>query len=70
MSCISLKGCPFFNDRMPIDSGLGLMYKNKYCLDDFKECARYKVCVALGKENVPDNLYPNMLNAAEKLISK
>ena len=55
---------------MPIDSGLGLMYKNKYCLDDFKECARYKVCVALGKENVPDNLYPNMLNAAEKLISK
>jgi len=68
--CECLAGCPFFNDKMPIESALGKRYKEKYCLDSFSECARYKVKAALGKEKVPINLFPNMFERAEKIIKE
>lgn len=49
MDCENLAGCPFYNDKMPIDSGLGKLYKQRYCTGDKTKCARYKVCTALGK---------------------
>ncbi len=68
MECDCLPGCPFFNEKMPIESGLGKLYREKYCLGEFNECARHKVKEALGKEKVPISLYPNMLDKAEKII--
>lgn len=70
MDCDCLAGCPFFNDRMPIDSGMGKIYKEKYCLGKFMDCARHKVKEALGKEKVPTNLYPNMFQKAEQIIAQ
>lgn len=70
MSCPNLNGCIFFNDKMPMETGLGAIYKRKYCLGNYEICARYKVAKALGKEKVPINLYPNQFDVAEKLLKE
>lgn len=67
--CKNLEGCPFFNDKLAEKPALASIMKKKYCLEDSTSCARYIVCEALGKENVPGNLFPNMTIRAEELIS-
>ena len=68
--CECLPGCPFFNDKMPDSTGLGKIYKDKYCLGDSANCARHLVMKALGKPAVPANLYPNMRDLALNLIKQ
>ncbi|HNX05783.1 MAG TPA: hypothetical protein PKI32_09790 [Opitutales bacterium] len=68
-NCECLAGCPFFNDKLPMDSGLGAMYKNRYCLGDNSKCARHVVFMKLGKGNVPPNLYPNQLDTAARILA-
>lgn len=68
--CEKINACPFFTDKMPDDSGLGAMYKKKYCQGSNKECARYMALQALGPGNVPLSLYPNMVEEARKLIKE
>ena len=68
--CECLPGCPFFNDKMPDSTGLGKIYKDKYCLGDNANCARHMVMKALGKPAVPANLYPNMRDVAQNLIKQ
>lgn len=70
MLCENLKGCPFYNDKMDIESGLGKLYKRNYCEGDKTSCARYIVGSKLGKENVPVDLYPNMHERAEKILEE
>lgn len=70
MECQFLSKCPFYNDKMDIESSIGKMYKKRYCLGDKNKCARYKVSTTLGKDLVPSSLYPNMHEKAEKLISE
>jgi hypothetical protein len=67
--CECLAGCPFFNDRMKDTDGLGAIFKKKYCLGSFAECARYMVFKKLGKPAVPADLYPNMHERAEKILA-
>lgn len=69
-NCELLEGCLFFRDKMPMEYGLGALYKKKYCLDDNTNCARYMVAKALGREKVPVDLYPNMPDRAKELIEK
>jgi hypothetical protein len=66
--CECLSSCPFFNDQLPDTSGIGAIYKHKYCQGDNASCARHKVKVALGKAKVPANLYPNMWDRADDII--
>lgn len=68
--CECLKGCPFFNDKMPQEEGMGAIYKKKYCLGDNSRCARYMVFKALGPGKSPANLYPNMFDRAREIIAK
>ena len=69
--CKLLAGCAFFNDKMPIDSGLGRLYKKRYCQGgEWLKCARYKVAEVLGRDKVPIDLYPNMFDKAEKIIKE
>ena len=66
--CPNIEKCPFFTGKMADDTGLGHIYKTKYCKGDYQNCARYKVCAKLGKEKVPLTLYPNMHEKADEII--
>ena len=70
MACEKLAKCPFYNDKMDINKGVGAMYKSKYCEGDKTQCARYIVATKLGAEYVTNNLYPNMNDKAEKLLAE
>ncbi len=68
MECKNLPGCLFFNDEMinmPITSE---MFKQLYCKNKHKDCARFIVAIALGKEKVPNDLFPNQNERANNLI--
>lgn len=67
-TCECLAGCPFFNDKMPMEGGLATIYKTRYCQGAFDQCARYKVFKAKGKGSLPISLYPNMLKKANEII--
>ena len=70
MDCIKLQGCPFYNDKMPMDRGVGAIYKKKYCKGNQLQCARYMVMSAFGSAYVSPSLYPNMVDVARKIISE
>jgi hypothetical protein len=67
--CELLAGCIFFNNKMKNYPETAEYLKNKYCLGDNQECARYMVLKALGKEKVPADLYPNDTRRAKKILS-
>ena len=68
--CELLKGCLFFNDKMPLEVGMGKIFKEKYCQGDNSICARYMVAKSVGREKVPQNLYPNMKDKANEIMKK
>ena len=68
-TCEKLEKCPFYQGSMKMDSGLGSIYKKKYCEGDKTVCARYMVATTIGPEFVIAHLYPNMKDIAEKLIA-
>ena len=68
--CECLEKCPFFNDRMQNMPALSKVYKRNYCQSDSAKCARFVVFKALGREAVPDDLFPNQMEVAEELINK
>jgi hypothetical protein len=70
LECECLATCPFFNDKMKEKPAMAKVYKEKYCLGGHKtECARYSVRNAIGKENVPLDLYPNQMDTANIIIA-
>jgi len=44
--------------------------KDHYCRKKFRNCARYQVFMALGRENVPIDLYPTEVDHAKEIISQ
>jgi len=56
--CKLMANCPFFNDLMQGAEDMIERTKQSYCLDNYENCARYKVFSALGREHVPADLYP------------
>ena len=69
-TCEKLEKCPFYQGKMDINSGLGRMYKDKYCEGDKTICARYIVATQLGPEFVTEKLYPNMDAMAKKILEE
>lgn len=43
--------------------------KKKYCQGDYSKCARYLVCMALGREKVPADLTPSQTDRAKLLLA-
>jgi len=66
--CENLSGCPFFNDAIPNMPITEQHLKSIYCTDQPQTCARYIVGKALGKEQVPLDLFPDELSRAERII--
>jgi hypothetical protein len=69
--CECLPGCPFFNDKMKEKPATAQIYKTNYCLGGNNgPCARHQVKVALGKENVPGDLYPTQENRVPGILAE
>ena len=68
--CEKLEKCPFYQGKMDINKGIGAMYRKRYCEGDKTICARYIVSTQLGAEYVTNSLYPNMNDAANKLLAE
>jgi len=68
--CECLGGCIFFGDKMKDMPATANMLKQKYCLGDNTACARHIVFRALGKENVPQDLFPGMTDKAKDIVSR
>lgn len=69
-TCEKLAKCPFYQGKMTMESGLGSMYKKKYCEGDKTLCARYTVATKLGPQFVTEALYPNMMDQAKSILAK
>ena len=69
-SCCYLKGCAFFSKINTMDDDVAGFFKETFCLVENSECARRKVAETVGRDYVPESLYPNELNRAEEIISK
>jgi len=67
--CELLAGCLFFNDKMKVNETIGSIYKKWYCLKDNSTCARYKIFEKFGREAVPIDLFPNMIDRANEILS-
>ncbi len=68
-TCEKLEKCPFYQGKMSMDTGIGAMYKKKYCEGDKTTCARYMIATTVGAEYVTNHIYPNMVDQAEKIIA-
>lgn len=55
---------------MDMDSGLGSLYKKRYCEGDKTMCARYMIATTLGPDYVTNNIFPNMTDLAKKMIAE
>lgn len=69
-TCEKLAKCPFYQGKMSMDTGLGSMYKQKYCESDKSNCARYMIATQLGPDYVTNSIYPNMQDLAKKMIEE
>jgi len=46
------------------------LYKRRYCHGDNSQCARFMILKNLGKEKMPNDLFPNQLERAKLLIEQ
>lgn len=67
--CDMLGTCPFFNDRMAEMTSISAIIKNRYCRGNNRDCARYRVLIACGRDAVPPDLYPSQGERVEGIIS-
>lgn len=61
--------CIFFNDQMAGMPSTAAVYKKMYCENEFGNCGRYMIFKAIGRENVPKDLFPNQEDRAKAIIS-
>ncbi len=69
VECELLQTCRFFNDKMGETPKTADLMKNRFCLGDKSECARYVVFQVLGREKVPIDMFPNEGERATAVIA-
>lgn len=68
--CEFIETCPFFHDKLgnkPVEVD---DMKQKFCQSNNLNCARYMVVNSLGKDKMPDDLYPDEKNRAYMHIAE
>ncbi|MBP1729332.1 MAG: hypothetical protein H6Q56_1705 [Deltaproteobacteria bacterium] len=69
-NCELIEECFFINDRMTTMPSTAAAYKKTYCERDFATCGRYLVCKAIGRENIPQDLFPHQCDRAIEIICR
>jgi hypothetical protein len=68
--CECLAKCIFFNNQMANMPAAAEAMKKQYCQSGHQaECARYIVFKALGRENVPKDLFPSEKERAKTILT-
>jgi hypothetical protein len=67
-NCEMIEKCIFFNDQMANMPSTSAVYKKIFCQQDWSTCGRYLVFKAVGRENVPKDLFPNQSDRAAEII--
>ena len=57
--CDLFNTCTFIKDNMADMPVISEHLKMKYCCDSFLKCARIRIYLEFGYENVPSTLFPN-----------
>ena len=65
MPCKNLDSCP-----IPGKSGVGAIYRKRYCDGNWSACARLTVLEECGAASVPAWLKPNMAPEADTIIAR
>jgi hypothetical protein len=68
-NCECLAKCPFFNDKMADLPATAQKIKNRLCLTDNTECARYMIFKKLGRDRVPFDLFPHQIDKAQRILA-
>ena len=63
MPCKNVERCP-----MPLEEGVGPIFKKHYCMNNWDNCARFQVMSTVGGAHVPRTLLPNMNDEARAII--
>ena len=66
--CELIEKCLFFSDKLKNMPSASETMKKLYCRWNYAKCARYKVAIVLGKENVPLDLFPGDTLRAEDIL--
>ncbi|MBN2890694.1 MAG: hypothetical protein JXL97_02395 [Bacteroidales bacterium] len=66
MVCEKTLGCPFYNDKMANMPNNTEELKQKFCLTDKTNCARYIVVTKFG--GVPSDLFPDNFERAQEIV--
>ena len=66
MKCKKIETCIFYNDEMENMPETAEMEKFIYCLNDYNQCARYRVAIKTGK--APIDLYPTDALMADRIL--
>jgi hypothetical protein len=61
--------CIFFNDQMAGMPSTAAAFKKIFCEEDFANCGRYLIYRAIGREHVPNDLFPNQSSRANGIIA-
>jgi hypothetical protein len=69
-NCELFEECIFINARMTTMPSTATAYKKTYCERDFATCGRYLVCKAIGRENIPQDLFPHQCDRAIEIICR
>lgn len=70
MACIYRESCPFFTSQTGYSPALNHAMKERFCLDDSTNCARFIALNAIGRENVPADLLPSDTDRLDDLTSR
>jgi hypothetical protein len=68
--CKLLDKCIFFNEQMDNMPAMLEVYKEKYCKENNKLCARFIVAETIGRKFVPRDLFPHQVERAYDIINK
>ena len=66
--CDFLIKCPFFNDKLKKMPKASDMMKKIYCRWDYTKCARYRIAITMGVNEIPEDLFPGDFHRANKML--
>ena len=67
--CEYISSCPFFSGKLANKDVEIERLKENYCRTNSLHCARYIIAVALGKNAMPEDLYPHEKHVAYDLLA-